>query len=270
MDWLIVLIFSRMRNFDGLVRFANIAREFSVRPHKDGPDYKGYSMRIPAFIQARMSSKRFPGKMLEKVRGKEILSYVVDRLETLFETSELVICTSTDPSDDRLETFGKDRGLTVFRGALDDVAGRFLAAAKVHGVQAFCRVCGDRPFYDMEILKKGLALFKAGEKLDLVTNTFPPTFPSGQAVEVVSVSALEKAYALMDEKADFEHVTRFFYAHPDRFNIRNFASERDLHGLHMSIDEPADAAWMASMLDKMTKPHAAYTLGELLNLMPKA
>ena len=59
---------------------------------------------------------------------------------------------------------------------------------------------------------------------DVVTTVFPRTFPKGQNVEAIRTSAL---LALRDAELtddDREHVTAFFYRHPDRFLIRNVES----------------------------------------------
>jgi spore coat polysaccharide biosynthesis protein SpsF len=57
-------------------------------------------MRTLAFVQARMSSRRLPGKVLQPLAGRPALERVVERLGRASGLDEVVVLTSTDPSDD--------------------------------------------------------------------------------------------------------------------------------------------------------------------------
>ena len=74
--------------------------------------------------------------------------------------------------------------MTVHRGPLQDVAGRFLEVVERFGLDAFVRVTGDSPLIDQRLVDHGIDLFREGGA-DVVTNVFPSTFPSGQSLEVV-------------------------------------------------------------------------------------
>ena len=45
-------------------------------------------MKIGAIVQARMSSERFPGKVLHRVGGKPLLQYLLERLERCRDLGE--------------------------------------------------------------------------------------------------------------------------------------------------------------------------------------
>ena len=50
-------------------------------------------------VLCRYNSSRLPGKILKKINGKEILAYIIERLEKL-KNYPLVICTSIEKTDD--------------------------------------------------------------------------------------------------------------------------------------------------------------------------
>ena len=218
-----------------------------------------------ALVQARTSSRRLPGKVLKKAGGKRMLEYTLERLARCAEVSRVVVATSVAPDDDALAEFCERRGTAVFRGDLDDVAARLLAAAEACEAAAFIRINGDSPLIDPAIVDVAAATFSRADA-DLVTNVFPRSFPKGQSVEVVSCSALRTVMGASPDSEDREHVTRYFYRNPEQFTIRNFAFDRDVSALQLSVDSAEDFAAFEDLLARMTRPHWEYGLPELLAL----
>lgn len=199
-------------------------------------------MRIAAVVQARMSSTRFPGKMLHRLHGRPLLEYVLDRVRGSRGIEQVIVVTSVDPSDMPIAEYCRDQGVECFRGSLDDVAGRFRDACGAYRLDAFARVCGDSPQLDPALLDRGVRTFREVEA-DLVTNCFPRSFPGGQSVEVVRASAFQDAYARMTSPEHFEHVTAFFYERPREYRIYNFANPAgDQSQIDLSVNTPAQMA----------------------------
>jgi spore coat polysaccharide biosynthesis protein SpsF (cytidylyltransferase family) len=148
---------------------------------------------------------------------------------------------------------------------LNNVADRFRATLEVFEWDAFVRVNGDSPLLDQRLIDHAVALFRAGDA-DLVTNVFPRTFPPGQSVEVVRGSVFRKLCPRLDDPQDQEHVTRFFYRHPEEFRIVNFSAAKALAPIHLAVDTALDLERVRSVIQRMTKPHTAYTLDEISDL----
>ena len=72
-------------------------------------------MKTVAIIQARMSSTRLPGKVLKKSYGKTMLERMVERVRKAKTLDEVVVATTTDPSDDQIDRFCKKNGITVYQ-----------------------------------------------------------------------------------------------------------------------------------------------------------
>lgn len=222
-------------------------------------------MKIIAIIQARMGSQRLPGKSLARVDGRPLLQMVLERVHRCIAIDGCVVATSIDSSDDAVAHFCQTHGEPVFRGSLADVASRFREVARRESCDAFVRVNGDSPLIDPRLIDQGIGRYCACN-YDLVTNVHPRTYPRGQSVEVVRTSAFERAYSLMSEPADFEHVTRVFYRRADDFRIGSFRHVCDLSGVQMSVDSADDLERVRRIAARMTRPHVEYGLDALVRL----
>ena len=56
-------------------------------------------MKVGYLITGRLKSTRLPRKLLLKVKGKPILSHMIDRLKLAKNVDEIIICTSDNEQD---------------------------------------------------------------------------------------------------------------------------------------------------------------------------
>ena len=82
-------------------------------------------MIVNAIIQCRMTSSRFPGKVLAPIMGKPLLDHVVEQIKKTKVCSSIILATSVDKADDPLSCYAHDLGLHVVRGSKDNVFERF-------------------------------------------------------------------------------------------------------------------------------------------------
>ena len=90
-------------------------------------------MTVLAIVQARMSSRRLPGKVLAPVLGQPMIQRQIERISHAQLIDKLVIATSTMTDDDAIAEFCQGIGQPCYRGPLDDVLGRFVAALDTYG-----------------------------------------------------------------------------------------------------------------------------------------
>ena len=100
-------------------------------------------MATIAILQARVSSTRLPGKVLAPILGEPMIARQVERIGRASSIGDLVIATSSDQSDDPLAAWAEAEGLTVYRGSLDDVLGRFVGAIAAYGPDTVVRLTAD-------------------------------------------------------------------------------------------------------------------------------
>lgn len=203
-----------------------------------------------AVIQARMSSRRLAGKVLHPVAGKPMLKWIYDRLSQADNVSKIVISTSNSVSDAPIVEFGRAQKIPVHRGSLDDVAGRLLDCARREGASLFVRISGDSPLIDPMLVDQAITLASAAP-CDLFTNVQSRSFPKGQSVEVIRTQALARAWRIMSDTKDYEHVTRYFYSHPEDFTINNFSCDEPMGEIQLSVDTREDLRAAESMLEQL-------------------
>jgi spore coat polysaccharide biosynthesis protein SpsF len=194
---------------------------------------------IRIFVQARMSSRRFPGKVLAPLAGRPLISHVIDRCGAAFGADKVVVATSTEASDDALARTVRELGCAVFRGELDNVLGRFQRCLGQHPCEWFVRISADSPLIDPRLIVS--VAEQRAPQFDLVTNVQTRTFPPGQSVEVVRSECFAGIDAAALSAEEREHVTLVFYRAPERYRIRSVVSRHpDLARQPLTVDTPED------------------------------
>ena len=196
------------------------------------------SPRIVAIVQARTGSTRLPGKVLAPLGEKTMLEVLVDRLKAAKNLDEIVVATTSDQEDDRLDSYLKTKHIPVFRGSRDDVLRRYLEAAKKSRAGVVVRITGDCPLVDPKLVDAVIKEFKKSGA-DYVSNIDPPTFPDGLDVEVFSMAALQAADRKAKTVHEREHVTPYLRKN-GFFKKRNVANLEDLSRERWTVDEPKD------------------------------
>lgn len=214
---------------------------------------------VVGVIPVRMSSRRLPGKALRTVRGIPVISHVVERLRRARQLDGLWIATSREADDDVIADWANANKVSVYRGGIDDVAGRILATARRAGADAVVRISGDSPLIDPAIVDAAVAIYRR-ERPDIVTNVFPRTFPKGQSVEVIATHAIARAHPRMSEAADREHVTTWFYADTSRARIESLSWPRPCPDMQLSVDTAEDLARVEAILMRLGGDGSSYAL----------
>ena len=193
------------------------------------------------FIQARYSSRRLYGKVLKKILNKPLIGWMIDRIKKSNLKLPVAVLTSDNKSDDLIENYCKSLGIKYFRGDLNNVASRFIAACDFFNEDKFIRLCGDSPLIDPEIIKEAIEISIKNPQFDLITNIHKRTFPKGQSVEIVNIKSLKRLYQENLSRDEQEHVTLGFYNREDDFKIINFESKKkEFKDIQLSIDTQDD------------------------------
>ena len=73
-------------------------------------------MKVVALVQVRMASIRLPGKVL-KINDRPLMELLLERLSRSKELSEIVVATSDEPENDKLQSFVESLGYRCTRGS---------------------------------------------------------------------------------------------------------------------------------------------------------
>lgn len=223
---------------------------------------------ILGVLQARVSSARLPGKVLQPVLGVPMILLQVERLRRSGRLDDLVLATSTDTSDDELAEVCAGDGIGVVRGSLDDVLDRFHAVLGSHPAEHVVRLTGDCPLADWELIDRVVDHHLDGG-FDYTSSAIEPTFPDGLDVEAVRASCLEVAWSEATAPSDREHVTRFIYMRPERFHIGSVRGPVDLSDLRWTVDDPADLEFVREVYRELYPAEPAFRTEDVLALLER-
>jgi spore coat polysaccharide biosynthesis protein SpsF len=203
----------------------------------------GFTARTVAIIQARMSSSRLPGKVLLDLNGQPMLVRVVERTRRAKTIADIIIATTSDPSDDPIEALCRERGYPVYRGSMFDVLDRYYGAAQQAGAEIIVRVTADCPVIDPQVIDEVVQAF-IREGADFAANRLPPpwkrTYPIGLDTEVCSFAGLERAWKEAGLQFEREHVMPFFYRVEGRFKVVVIDHDPDCGAYRWTVDTQED------------------------------
>ena len=160
-------------------------------------------------IQARIESKRLPGKALLKLGEYPILEWVIRRVQSSKKLSQVVLATTTRPADDALYELAISLGIEVFRGDENDVLARFAGATELFPADVVVRVCADNPFVSGHEIDVLISDFEANP-VDYHFNHRPDgrcDYPDGAGAELVTLEVLRKLNLSVTDNSMREHLT---------------------------------------------------------------
>jgi glutamate-1-semialdehyde 2,1-aminomutase len=218
---------------------------------------------VLAIIQARYNSRRFPGKVIQKINSKTILEILIRRLSKSKYISKIIVACSKNPNDKTILNICKKLGVSYFVGSEKDVLDRFYRAAKKYKGVNIVRITADCPLLDYKIVDDVISNFFL-KKVDYASNNNPPTFPDGLDVEVFKFSALKEAHMKAKQSTEREHVTPFIRNNIKlkKFNLKNY---KDYSFLRLTLDENVDFILIKEIIN-IFKGNLNFNLKNILDL----
>ena len=243
-------------------------------------------MKTVAIIQARMGSTRLPGKVLKPLAGDTVLGHVLRRVRQAKRLDAICIATTESPTDDPIVAESARLGVSCWRGSEQDVLARYLGAAQASEADVIVRVTSDCPLFDGALLDEMLAVFQsagglqppsvssdsaterrlqaAGTGLDYLSNVQARRFPRGLDAEIFTFTALARAHREATRQHEREHVTPYFYQHPELFRLHSFVGASDLSEHRWTLDTPEDWQFVEAVYAALG---ADFTTADVLNLL---
>lgn len=221
---------------------------------------------ITAIIQARTGSKRLPNKVMLKLCDKPLIWHVFDRLKWSRKIEQMILATTTNIMDDALVKWAKENSILFYRGSENNVLSRYYNAARCFNASTIVRITSDDPFKDPEVIDMVLEKFE-NNNLDFAYNNKPPTFPEGLDTEVFSYESLIKAHNESVDSFEREHVTQYFYRHPELFKQMNISNKQDLSYLRWTIDTQEDYIMACKVYNNLYKDNQIFLWKDIIELI---
>ena len=195
-------------------------------------------MKVIAVIQARMSSKRLPGKVLLPFAGSTIIETIYKRLSNSSKLSNILVGTSNSKSDDILVSLLAEKGFNYYRGSLEDVMARFASICNHYKPDYVARITGDCPLIDYRIMDKCIDEAVSGQ-YDYFALLEP--YPDGLDVEIFKSSAIIKINKMDLKKYQREHIGQFFLKEENNYKVGGINLFNEIHNNYrLTIDREED------------------------------
>lgn len=227
----------------------------------------GNLVKTLVILQARMSSRRLPGKVMAIVNQKPIIGWQIARIRGAKQVDKLVVATSDSASDNILVEYLMSIGVEVFRGPLDDVHARFAEVIEKNSeFESIVRLTGDCPFTMPKLLDQMILDFHQNS-FDYFSNCNPPTYPDGLDIEVFSNEAFRRMSKLNLTSVEKEHVTLGFKSAKNGFTIGNKLNEINQSTLRWTLDYKEDLDFVRAIYSAFEGTETEFESDEILEFL---
>jgi len=177
--------------------------------------------RVVAIIQARMGSKRLPGKSMADIAGRPLLWHVLDRVTRSRQSDEVVLATTKKKEDDVLVDLAKKIKVSVFRGSENDLVDRYYQAARKFMADIVVRIPADNACLEPTEIDRIIEYHRNSNNdfSSNIQNIDGNGYPDGLGAEVFSFNTLEKLWQITTEPRHREHVSNYIFENRDKFVI---------------------------------------------------
>jgi len=224
-------------------------------------------MSVVAIIQARMGSTRLPGKVLMDLGGETVLARVVGRLQRARLVNKIVVATTDSACDDAIVLECHRLQVSSFRGSEIDVLDRYCQAARGCAARTVVRITSDCPVIDAQLVDETIRAFQQ-QCGDYASNAFSRTYPRGLDTEVFTITALERAWRDAHKPYEREHVTPYFYEHPELFRLVSQCGRIDYSQYRWTLDTAEDLELLRTIYARFGNQDD-FSWGEAVQLMER-
>jgi spore coat polysaccharide biosynthesis protein SpsF (cytidylyltransferase family) len=222
-----------------------------------------------AIIQVRMRSTRLPGKVLLPLSGKKAaLECMLERVQRSKLLGKVVVAASDAPEDAELHALLGKIGQPYAVGSEDDVLDRYYRCAERFCVpgDVIVRLTSDCPVIDPRVIDEAIRFYLGG-RYDYASNSLEPySWPDGMDVEVFSYRLLERAAREAVLPSEREHVTFYFWKHPERFKVGYLRNKKNLSSYRLTLDHPGDYALLKNVYGHFS-PRVDFSMEEILKYL---
>jgi len=229
------------------------------------------NQNIVIIVQARMSSTRFPNKIMKTVLDEPVLFRQLERIAAIQHSVQLVVATSQQPEDDMILKACQEREYACMRGNLNDLLDRHYQIAKYLKADTVIKIPSDCPLIDTDVIDQTISFYLENiNKYDFVSNLHPATFPDGNDVEIMTFDCLERTWHEATKQLEREHTTPYIWENSDKFKCANVPWETGLDysmSHRFTLDYKEDLDFIRAVYEKLYPRNPNFSLSDILELL---
>jgi Spore coat polysaccharide biosynthesis protein F, CMP-KDO synthetase homolog len=220
-------------------------------------------MKAVITIPARMTSSRFPGKVMADVGPDSALGFLITRLSPV---APVVVVTSADPSDAPIVETAKSHGAQVVLGKHGDMIRQHYLVARDTDADVFLMAGADDPLLDPALFRVLIDRMA----IDDVDYAKTAGWPLGLNVWAWTDRAIAEAYNESRTPEERQHVVPFWERRPDRFPQAVIARTRSVYDLYrVTVDEGPDMQLVRTLISMLPEGFGAEDVIDALERHPE-
>ena len=211
-------------------------------------------MKIAGFIQARLSSKRLPKKVMRKIGPYTLLEHIILRLKNIKEIKKSIYLLVPYEDEQYFSDIAKKHNIKIILGDEYDVLSRFAKACEFSPINYCIRLTADNPFVDVKAIKIGINYLQQYNQNYEIALLSLKGLPIGMGAEFISSNSLfiSKIYSKLPHHR--EHVTTYIKENSNIFNIHHLYINSDniASQIRLTIDENSDLELAREVFEILT------------------
>lgn len=160
-------------------------------------------------IQARIGSKRFPGKMVKKLSGKTVIEHIIERLKKCKKINHIILSVPKTKKNLIFKKIANKNRILFFSGSENNLVKRFLDTAKKFDVDPIIRFPGDNIIPEPKEIDR-IVDHHLKQKFPTFSSNLMPFknsgYPDGIGAEVFNFDMIERVSKLKLDKHKKEHI----------------------------------------------------------------
>jgi len=201
-----------------------------------------------------------------------MIEHMLERIKRAKNLDTIIVATSESKEDGALETIALAAGVGCFRGSESDVLDRYYQAGKSAGLNpedVIIRLMADCPFQHSEVIDEAVRRFLEEYDPYAFGGSFH-NYPEGFDFDIFTFQALEEAWKNAKLPSEREHVSRYFFNHPERFHsLRWTKGTQNDSSMHWSVDTPADYEFVQKVFETLYPKNPNFNKDDILELLKK-
>jgi len=202
-----------------------------------------------ALVTARSTSVRLPNKCFQLIADDlSVIQVVIRRAKKI--GCPVILATTEDPADDRMEELAFKEDIICFRGAVKNKIKRWADCFSKYGITEGLLVDGDDPTFDYNVGARALKQLQSG-KTDMVS--IPPEMTPGFFTYGVTKNGIEKLLTQAPYfQTDTDVITEFINSGGlTRSYVSAMPEETKGLNVRLTVDYPEDVEFYRALYSKV-------------------
>ena len=222
--------------------------------------------KIGCVIIARMGSSRLPGKVLKTVNNEPLLIWLLKRIKKIKQFKTIVVATTTNKEDDKIEEIVLKNNFEIFRGSEKNVVQRLYNTAKKFKFDDLVEITADCPLIDPAIIAQCIKIYQ-NNSVEYLNNCFIRSYPDGMDVQIFKTKIIRETLKLATKPEELEHVGLYQMKNQDKFKVINLISPEELlyPKLGLTLDEKQDFTLIKKIIKGLGDENRFFSCKEIID-----